>query len=223
MATMQEALLYGGTDPVAGLGPTGSVKGGAPTPSIGAPQGFTGFSVSPGMIGSTLGGLAGRGLAGALTGSMLGPIGTVAGLIGSMVGYGLGNQNTYSGFGTPSFTGQTDPADSSIGFGSGPDPSDGAIGGVFGNESSPSSSPSDSSGPGGGSAGQGGEFSKGGLVTKKKLAGKNPNGPDDGKAKLQVGEYVVRKSAVDKAGPDILKKINDGKFNRAKLTKALMG
>lgn len=45
-------------------------------------------------------------------------------------------------------------------------------------------------GPGEGT-GEGGGYAKGGKVTKKRLKGKNPPGPDDGYGALDVGELVV--------------------------------
>jgi hypothetical protein len=46
--------------------------------------------------------------------------------------------------------------------------------------------------------GDGDGFAKGGMVTKKRLKGKNPKGPDDGYAALDVGEAVISKRMVKK-------------------------
>ena len=106
--------------------------------------------------------------------------------------------------------------------GAGPDVGGGPTGdnGVSGaaNEGSHSAdgnnSGSESGGFGGGtgdSAGDDGWY-KGGKVTKNRLKGMNPTGPDDGYGALQEGEYVISKKAVDKYGIGMLSKINSGKF-----------
>jgi hypothetical protein len=63
-------------------------------------------------------------------------------------------------------------------------------------------------GPGTGAAGDA-AFAKGGMV--KSLIGPNPPGPDDGAGYLQNGEYVIKKSSVDKYGKGLLDMINEGK------------
>lgn len=79
-------------------------------------------------------------------------------------------------------------------------------------------------GYGGDSAGSdsfgGGEYNMGGLVNK--VGGPNPAGPDDGAGMLQLGEYVIKKSAVKKYGQGLLDMINDGKIP-AKKMKSLLG
>jgi len=61
---------------------------------------------------------------------------------------------------------------------------------------------------------------KGGLIDK--VAGPNPPGPDDGAGMLQLGEYVIKKSAVKKYGAGLLDMINAGKIP-AKKMKSLLG
>jgi hypothetical protein len=63
-------------------------------------------------------------------------------------------------------------------------------------------------------------WAKGGIVDR--VAGPNPPGPDDGYGKLKVGEYVVKKSSVNKYGKGLLDQINDGKIP-AKKIKSLLG
>jgi hypothetical protein len=63
-------------------------------------------------------------------------------------------------------------------------------------------------------------WAKGGLVDR--VAGPNPAGPDDGYGKLQVGEYVIKKSSVNKYGKGLLDMLNDGKIP-AKKMKSLLG
>jgi hypothetical protein len=52
-------------------------------------------------------------------------------------------------------------------------------------------------------------YAKGGMVNS--LSGSNPVGPDDGMAALELGEYVIKKSSVDKYGKGLLDMINEGK------------
>jgi hypothetical protein len=69
----------------------------------------------------------------------------------------------------------------------------------------------------GGKSGDTAGFAKGGKVLKSKLSGKNPKGKDDGYAALDVGEYVIQKSSVDKYGDSLLSLINEGKISKKKL------
>ena len=65
-----------------------------------------------------------------------------------------------------------------------------------------------------------GQYNKGGMVNS--LLGPDPQGPDDGMGYLDKGEYVVKKSAVDKYGKGLLDMINEGKVP-AKKMKSLLG
>jgi len=65
-----------------------------------------------------------------------------------------------------------------------------------------------------------GQYNMGGPVDK--VVGPNPPGPDDGAGMLQIGEYVIKKSAVKKYGAGLLDMINDGKIP-AKKMKSLLG
>lgn len=60
----------------------------------------------------------------------------------------------------------------------------------------------------GGSNGDGHGFSRGGAVTRGLLSGPDPEGPDDGQAGLDIGEYVLKKSAVKKLGRGLLDQLN---------------
>jgi hypothetical protein len=66
----------------------------------------------------------------------------------------------------------------------------------------------------------GGEYAMGGTVDR--VGGPNPPGPDDGAGMLQIGEYVIKKSAVKKYGQGLLDMINAGKIP-AKKMKSLLG
>jgi len=80
----------------------------------------------------------------------------------------------------------------------------------------------DSSGFGGGTDSGSDGWAKGGKVTKNRLKGPDPKGPDEGYGALLGGEFVIQKSAVKKYGEGLLSMINDGKIP-AKKMKSLLG
>jgi hypothetical protein len=63
-------------------------------------------------------------------------------------------------------------------------------------------------------------WANGGLVDR--VTGPNPAGPDDGAGMLDIGEYVIKKSSVNKYGKGLLDMLNDGKIP-AKKMKSLLG
>jgi len=73
-------------------------------------------------------------------------------------------------------------------------------------------------GPGTGAAGDA-AFAKGGMV--QSLLGPNPAGPDDGMGYLDRGEYVIKRSAVNKYGRGLLDMINEGKMPAKKIRSLL--
>jgi hypothetical protein len=60
----------------------------------------------------------------------------------------------------------------------------------------------------------------GGLITR--VFGPDPAGPDEGQVNMMRGEYVIKKSSVDKYGRGLLDMINEGKVP-AKKMKSLLG
>jgi hypothetical protein len=62
-------------------------------------------------------------------------------------------------------------------------------------------------------------YEKGGKI--RSLLGPNPDGPDEGYAKLQRGEYVVRRKAVNKYGEDFLEALNEARMPKDKLKSLL--
>ena len=62
----------------------------------------------------------------------------------------------------------------------------------------------------------------GGMVHGGLMFGANPPGPDDGAVNLDMGEYVIKKSSVNKYGKGLLDMINEGKVP-AKKMKSLLG
>lgn len=102
---------------------------------------------------------------------------------------------------------------------------DGDAGGASGGESSGDSGGADANGGdggggdggadgggegdgGGGDSGGDGGFFKGGIVTKNKLIGPNPHGPDDGFGPLNKGEGVLTAQAVKFYGRGMVAKLN---------------
>jgi hypothetical protein len=62
-------------------------------------------------------------------------------------------------------------------------------------------------------------YEKGGKI--RSLLGPNPDGPDEGYAKLQRGEYVIRRKAVNKYGEDFLEALNEARMPKEKLKSLL--
>ena len=93
-------------------------------------------------------------------------------------------------------------------------PADGGYGG------SPADADPGAGGYGNNDSSYGGFYNMGGPVDR--VGGPNPPGPDDGAGMLQLGEYVIKKSAVKKYGQGLLDMINDGKIP-AKKMKSLLG
>jgi hypothetical protein len=82
----------------------------------------------------------------------------------------------------------------------------------------------DGGGGGGGTgagAGTGNAMAKGGYVHGGLMFGPNPPGPDDGAVNLDIGEYVIKKSSVDKYGRGLLDMINEGKMPAKKIRSLL--
>ena len=81
----------------------------------------------------------------------------------------------------------------------------------------------DAAGNTGGGPGTGAEgdaaFAKGGMV--RSLLGPDPKGPDDGLGYLDKGEYVIKKSSVNKYGRGLLDMINEGKMPAKKIRSLL--
>jgi len=92
-------------------------------------------------------------------------------------------------------------------------------GGGDGGDSGSSGDGNTGGGPGTGADGDA-AFSKGGMV--RTLLGPDPQGPDDGMGYLDKGEYVIKKSSVNKYGRGLLDMINEGKVP-AKKMKSLLG
>ena len=84
----------------------------------------------------------------------------------------------------------------------------------------------DGGGDGGGGGGPtggggGGAMAQGGMVHGGLMFGANPPGPDDGAVNLDMGEYVIKKSSVNKYGRGLLDMINEGKMPAKKIRSLL--
>jgi len=102
---------------------------------------------------------------------------------------------------------------------------DGGSSGGDGGSSGSSGGDGGSSGGSGGGGGDG-EYMGGfigmpkyiqGMVTRQNTFGGNPAGPDDSYRKTQLGEYVIKKSAVQKYGRGLLDMINSESIPKTKL------
>ena len=120
---------------------------------------------------------------------------------------GVGNPGESYGGPTSSESGVGNPGES----GGGPTSSESGVG-----------NPGESGGGYGASGDGDSGYAKGGKVTKNRLKGPDPKGPDEGYGALLSGEYVIKKSAVKKYGQGLLDMINDGKIP-AKKMKSLLG
>jgi hypothetical protein len=145
-------------------------------------------------------------------------------------GGGYGTEGGVSGIGVGSSEGINSMDSSSDSYSGGYSDSGGYSGSDSSSDSSSSSSSdgsssgSDGSSSGsdsGSSSGSDGGYAMGGMVTRDRLIGMNPNGADDGYGALDAGEYVIRKSAVDKYGEEILSLLNDRKISKKKLQSLL--
>lgn len=67
--------------------------------------------------------------------------------------------------------------------------------------------------------GTGAGWYMGGLIDK--VTGPKPNSPDDGQINAQVGEYVIKKSSVNKYGKGLLDMMNEGKIPAKKIKSLL--
>lgn len=171
--------LLGGYDDGLSVSPSGYGISG--TPSAGFNTGLS--NTQAGLLGGLLG-IPGAGfLNSAINAAELGAVNTI----------GVGAPNGIAALGL----GAADYGGSDSGIGSGPGGADGQAGGIGSSDAGSTGAGGDtggeagSGGDGTGSGGDTGGWAKGGKVTKKRLRGKNPPGPDDGYGALDVGELVV--------------------------------
>ena len=225
---------------VAPAGGMGMPGGDAP----GGPVGGTTPGDNPnGSFKDVMSGVVGNALAAAVPGlgmvTGLGPVAGIAKDLGvpslSQIAANLGLGGGSNGPGPAGPAGQGVAGES----GSGPAPGSGlggqmGLGGVAGEAYGVDPSvgggmgPSGPSGPdpsaGGGAPGQdsdSGGYAHGGMV--RRLHGPDPQGPDDGQAPLQRGEFVMKRGAVQQMGPQMMDAINRGLVSRETIARALRG
>lgn len=77
--------------------------------------------------------------------------------------------------------------------------------------------------PGQDGMGNGGNaWAQGGPVTRERLRGPNPAGPDDGYGALDAGEHVINAKASQYYGPMIMQALNEGRVPRHQLAMLLL-
>lgn len=219
---------------LAGLAPSQGSIGNAIGSTIGSFAGGPLGGIAGGMLGGTTAGQsvgrAGGSAVGGVLGGLLG--GPLGGLAGSFIGGNLGGAAFGDGISDPfggaantaSPYGGSDPESGNDGLaGYGPGAFGDSAGAGVSSDGSSSEAGSSSSSVGDGGASAGGFYSRGGKVNAAHLMGPNPPGPDDGFGGLDHGEFVLRAAAAEKLGPEILDRLNSGKFKRAALAKALLG
>ena len=188
--------------------------------STGPGQGVsnTAASIGLGLMGVPaigLTGLAANAIGGAIAGQQADAMGNAAANLSAIDAMGLPgvaavsdpSGNTFS-FSSPATIAASDEADFGLdgvtAADSGGDDGDGSSG-VGG------AGVGAAGGTGTGSAGEGPGWAKGGKVTKDKLIGKDPKGPDDGYGALDDGEYVIKASVVKSLGAAKLRALNEGR------------
>ena len=202
--------------------------------------GLGAFAKSPGLLGGVMGVMAANNVIGQTNQSVLGHVNNMADPIAALnaiqgwtdvdqgylsdgpFGSGIGNGFT-GGFNDSVTSGGDFGGSYSGGFGTGNEGAgfsdgisggsfgDGGYGGGFGDSGGFGGSDSSNDGAGGYGGSDNGYY-KGGKVTRDRLSGPNPKGPDDGYAALQDGEYVIKASSVKKYGKGLLADINSGKY-----------
>ena len=179
------------------------------SPSQGA---STGMSVA-GPIGAAIGfglGSISQGMDAAQAETAAAAAGIASGMDGGIGADGLGG--SVGGFGGGMGLGGMSSAAGSMGLGTGMG-NEGGFG--FGGLSGMSEGIGESEGSGeGGESGEGGGWAKGGVVTKDRLSGPDPAGPDEGYGALKSGEFVINADAARAIGYDKLHALN--KLHKAK-------
>lgn len=143
---------------------------------------------------------------------------TQAGILGAAYDGLFGGSNEFGATPAPS------PGASGIGGRSAVGDFGGSESGMGGMPGGPENSGRGEVGDFGGS--ESGNFYKGGAVTLASLGGRNPPGPDDGAAFLDVGEHVFTRDNVKKLGGqrsvlNIRRALEDGSLTLAELHKAM--
>jgi len=194
---------------------TGISSSGSPTGSV---IGDFGYAISNQSISPTVAAIA-SGIMDALSSTSVNSVNAISGLDAQSDAATAAGASTAAGVDGVAGAGST-------GMG-------GGIGGESGDASAAAGGDSGAAGGGGGgavgsdgSSGSDGEYMGGfigmpkyiqGMVTRQNTFGGNPAGPDDSYRKTQLGEYVIKKSAVQKYGRGLLDMINSESIPKTKL------
>lgn len=221
---------------------TGISSSGSPT---GSTIGDIGYAISNQSISPIAAAIA-AGLMDALSSTSVNSVNAISGLDAQSDAATAAGASTAAGADGPAGAGSTgmgsdvggEGASAGVGTGGGAAGDSGAAGGggggavggdgagSAGGDSGSSGSSGGDGGSGGGGDGGSGDYMGGfigvpkfleGIATRQNTFGDNPAGPDDAYRKTQLGEYVIKKSAVQKYGRGLLDMINSESITKTKL------
>jgi hypothetical protein len=242
---------YNGGDSLYGGGGGGGISSGTGISSSGSPTGSAlgdfGYAISNQSFSPIAAAIA-AGLMDAFSSTSVNSVNAISGLDAQSDAATAAGASTAAGADGPAGAGSTgmgsdvggEGASAGAATGGGAAGDSGAAGGGGGGAVGDSGSSGDGGssgssgdgGSGGGSGGgDGGDYMGGfigvpkfleGMATRQNTFGENPAGPDDAYRKTQLGEYVIKKSSVNKYGKGLLDMINEGSIP-AKKIKSLLG
>jgi len=236
---------YNGGDSLYGGGGGDGISSGTGISSSGSPTGSAfgdlGYAISNQSISPIAAAIA-SGIMDALSSTSVNSVNAISGLDAQSDAATAAGASTAAGADGPAGAGSTgmgsdvggEGASAGVGTGGGAAGDSGATGGggggAVGSDGSSGDGGSSSSGDGGSGSGSGGgdggEYMGGfigmpkyiqGMVTRQNTFGGNPAGPDDSYRKTQLGEYVIKKSAVQRYGRGLLDMINSESIPKTKL------
>lgn len=230
---------YNGGDSIYGGGGAGGdgISSGSGISSSGSPTGSAlgdfGYAISNQSFSSIAAAIA-AGLMDALSSTSVNSVNAISGLDAQSDAATAAGASTAAGVDGPAGAGSTglgsdvggEGASAGVGTGGGAASDSGATGGGGGGAVGDSGSSGDGGSGGGSGGGDGGDYMGGfigvpkfleGMATRQNTFGDNPAGPDDAYRKTQLGEYVIKKSAVQKYGRGLLDMINSESIPKTKL------
>ena len=230
--------LYGSSGGGDGISSGTGISSGSPT---GSAIGDIGYSISNMGLISPIAAAIAAGLMDALSSTSVNSVNAISGLDLASDAATAAGASTAAGADGPAGAGSTgmgsdvggEGASAGVGTGGGAAGDSGATGGGgggavgdSGSSSSSSDGSSSSSSDGGSGGGSTADYMGGfigmpqyiqGMVTRQNTFGDDPEGPDDAYRKTQLGEYVIKKSAVQKYGRGLLDMINSESIPKTKL------
>ena len=210
-----------------GISSASGISSNSPT---GSALGDIGYAISNQSISPIAAAIA-SGIMDALSSTSVNSVNAINGLDAQSDAATAAGASTAAGVDGPAGAGSTgmgsdvggEGASAGVGTGGGAAGDSGATGGGGGGAVGDSGSSGDGgSGGGGGDSDYMGGFIGmpqyiQGMVTRQNTFGDNPEGPDDAYRKTQLGEYVIKKSAVQKYGRGLLDMINSESIPKTKL------